>query len=57
MNHFEMWILGWIEVAQGVISILTLGHVYTHWDMEWCYWASVRKFKKSKKKIINMLKD
>lgn len=46
MNRCELWVLGWIQIMDGVIRILTLGFIGLGLDYRYCMWIIERKFER-----------
>lgn len=42
MNRFDLWIASWIDIAVGIVGVLSLGAYRPLWDMNFCVWAALR---------------
>ena len=51
MNRFEIWILGWTEIANGLIEVISFGFFNLGLDYKFCKWATQRKIKKKQKEV------
>jgi len=43
-RQFFNWILAWIEIAMGIVGVLSLGYIYMEWDLEFMSWQVKRDF-------------
>ena len=51
MNTFERFILGFVEIINGVLKVLTLGFYNSNLDYDFCCWCQKRMCNK-KRRII-----
>jgi hypothetical protein len=51
MNRFEMWILGWIDIAVGIVIVLSLGHLNPSWELRWCIRCTLRAHQVAQRKL------
>ena len=40
---WNRWVSGWIEIAQGLVKVLTLGLVTIGWDLKYVIWVTRKK--------------
>ena len=50
MNKKQKIILGFIEIAQGFVAIISLGHIVPSWDFSFIIQATEKNIKKEAKK-------
>lgn len=43
MTRIEQWACGWVEIACGLVTVLTLAHCTPRWEMDFCSWCVRRK--------------
>jgi len=43
MSRWELWLMGWVKLAQGFVLILTLGRKTTGWDIRFAKWRHDKK--------------
>ena len=46
MSWYQLWVLGWIQIIDGCIRIITLGFIGLGLDYRYCMWTIERKFEK-----------
>lgn len=42
MHRWEIMVLGAIEIATGILRILSLGFFDPGWEMDWCAYCTIR---------------
>ena len=40
------WLHAWVQLADGVVSVLTLGFVWSNWSFKYIAWAELRRLNK-----------
>ncbi|MBW2135762.1 MAG: hypothetical protein JRG72_11160 [Deltaproteobacteria bacterium] len=40
---WNRWVSGWIEIAQGLVKVLTLGLVTIAWDLRYVRWVTRKR--------------
>ncbi|KKN73098.1 hypothetical protein LCGC14_0404070 [marine sediment metagenome] len=44
MNWHQTWVFGWIQIASGVVRVLTFGLLEIHWCFRYIKWLAHREF-------------
>lgn len=44
MKWYQLWIFGWIQIAGGIVRVLTFGLVEFDWCYKYLMWLSHKKF-------------
>jgi hypothetical protein len=45
MTKLHLWLGGWIEIAQGIVCVLTLARYAPNWEMSFYAWATLKKIR------------
>lgn len=46
MRIIEDWLAGWIDIAAGIVCVITLTAYRPWWDMQFSVWVSKRRLAK-----------
>ena len=49
MNYTERFIGGWISVASGLVTIITLGRIIPDWEFRWVAYCALKDIERRKK--------
>lgn len=47
-EHFLYWLQGFAEIADGLVTLLSLGFFMSNFELNISYWRAMREFKKQK---------
>ena len=52
MKHHEIMLLGLIQIAEGLVMLLSLGFLNPSWDIDFCFYCVQRGLKRKKPVVL-----